>query len=114
MSLLQQVTADVTVGGTLIHWPPEAYRVMLHLFVENPLPATGHLHKVQLRANQENLEGNVLYHYNHEVDPSKYVVPGNSVTMLDFELSAFEVAIPTDLQEIGRLMKEAAHQEMNA
>merc|ERR1719424_498750 len=75
MYFIKDITADVTIGGSLIHWPPSLYKSVVHLKVVNPLPTQARVEGVFLTAYHMNLSGPVLYRFNRKLDPNKYLVP---------------------------------------
>merc|ERR1712139_669475 len=100
-------TADVTIGGSIIHWPPALYKSILHLVVQNPMPQEARVERVICTAYHGNLSGPPLYKFNHDLDPSKYIVPPLQTTVLDIELSLDEVFLPDSLDEVWKLANEA-------
>jgi len=112
MYFIKDITADVTIGGSLIHWPPSLYKSVVHLKVVNPLPTQARVESVFLTAYHMNLSGPVLYRFNRKLDPNKYLVPASQEVVLDFDLFLSEVGIPDSLKEIEKLAKEAVDQKI--
>lgn len=118
VSFITMITADVVIGGSIIHG--RLYECTLHLTIKNPLPAPARLRGVDLEAFTPQLtNGTSLYNFNHEhLDSSKYIVPSandpktGGVVTLDFSLGISEVALPTSFKEIEKLATQALHRKM--
>merc|ERR1711933_424331 len=54
---LTNLTADVVIRGSIVHWPPAMYKTTVHIMVKSPLPATARLESVQLEVYHKNLDG---------------------------------------------------------
>jgi len=115
MFFLLDVTADIVVGGSIVHG--HLYEATLNVLVRNPLPATAQLEQVYVSAYYQNLSGPVLYQFNRDsADLSKeggrYVIPPMAEAWLSFALKISEIAVPTNLQELIDLASQAAHKKM--
>mmetsp|Transcript_116281 Transcript_116281/g.282194 ORF Transcript_116281/g.282194 Transcript_116281/m.282194 type:complete len:539 (-) Transcript_116281:41-1657(-) len=107
---LLALTCDVIAMASAV---PPFYRAVVHLRVHNPLPQTVRLQEVLVEARHLNLSGPVLYHYNHHLDSTKFVLPPLAEITLDFELNPLQeiswgfLFSPLELQQ---LLKEASQQ----
>lgn len=105
------ISCDVTVGGSILHWPPSLYHATLYVHVRNPLPAEVRIRGMKVAAYHMNLKGNLLYNFDHLVDSSQYVLPGNKETMISVELALSEVSFP-DMNTLMDLVHEAAQRRI--
>lgn len=112
VAFLLAVTCDVIAFASPV---PPFYRVVVHLRAKNPIPQEVHFHQVRLEARHLNLQGPALYHYNHDLDTSKFILGPLEERTLDFELEPLhEVSwgflfSPT---ELAQLLSEAAVQNV--
>lgn len=102
-----QITADVTIGGSLFsHWPPSVYVVSLHVWVHNPLPQEVRVNHLHVEAHSDNLSGPMLYLFDHVVNPADFVLPPSATVPLTVELVAGEIVWP-GLKAILETMEQA-------
>jgi len=109
---IKSITVDVTIGGSIIHWPPALYTAVVHIAVSNPLPTPVRIEKISVSVFMKNLSGPRLYRFRrHNLNPDTYAIPGNQTAMLSFSLYIDEVVPPSpeEWHELVRL----AHMAFN-
>lgn len=105
------ISCDVTVGGSVFHWPPSLYQATLYVHVRNPLPGEVRIRGMKVAAYHMNLKGNLLYNFDHLVEPAQYVLPGNKETIISVDLALSEVSFP-DMDTLMDLVHEAAERRI--
>lgn len=109
LNFLKSITADVVVGGSIIHG--ELYTATIHIVVSNPLPTTARVKSVSLEAFHKDLNGPKLYTFDRpNLDTNVYVVPPGKDVVLSFSLNPLREFFFPNLspQEIWDLAHEAA------
>lgn len=108
---IRALTVDVTIRGSIVHWPPALYSSTVHLMMHNPLPATARLESVRLEVYDKNLSGPLLYHFHRDLDPSSYVVPQGQETLSSFGLYKSESAQPENMEHIKEFIQKSAEEK---
>jgi len=93
--LVQRITADVVVGGSIIHWPPALYKATCYVVIRNPLPQEVRVNSLNVLVMNQNISGPLLYKYMRTLVPADYVLGPMSDTTLGFDLSITEIVWPT-------------------
>jgi hypothetical protein len=106
IKFVTRITCDITIAGSVFGWPPKLYMANLYVWVQNPLPQEVRVRAVNLRAFVGNLTGPLVYNFQHNLNPSEYVIPANAEVPLRFQLGLADVAWP-GMRPILDLMGQA-------
>lgn len=114
---VKAITADIVIGGSLIHWPPQLYNATVHISVMNPLPTAAKLIHVKLSAEHLNDKGENLYNFirtEEQLLGNEYVVPPQVDHVVSFQLHALtEANVATGIRQIEDLATEALAQNVS-
>jgi len=117
-SMLEAISSDVVVGGSIIGRMPSLYKVSVNIKMMNPLPTACRLDQVHVEAYHKSLGGADLYNFTRseqDLGDNYWIQPkasGDQVIAFQvFPLSG-EFKIPGSISVTEELIKEAAAEDI--